>query len=177
MAVKGLKVNSLNMSDDVSGLVLLNTTSFSAVASQSINDVFSTTYDNYLVIIYGQVVTGSHDITLRLRVGGADASGSNYSYSSFYVAVGASGLDQNSGSATSYASGIRANTTGTINEVFISNPFKTSPTNFMARLTDASNYRFGGGGHSLSNSYTGFTITTPSSTFTSSIISVYGLAK
>jgi len=33
------------------GLVLLNTTSFSAVTSQSINDVFSTTYDNYLILI------------------------------------------------------------------------------------------------------------------------------
>jgi hypothetical protein len=33
------------------GLVLLNTTSFSGVSSQSVNDVFSTTYQNYRVII------------------------------------------------------------------------------------------------------------------------------
>ncbi len=32
------------------GLVLLNTTSFSGVASQSINDVFSATYNHYLIV-------------------------------------------------------------------------------------------------------------------------------
>jgi len=33
--------------DAKTGLILLNTTSFSAVSSQSINDVFSATYDHY----------------------------------------------------------------------------------------------------------------------------------
>jgi hypothetical protein len=32
-----------------SGLTLINTTSFSGVASQSVNDVFSATYDNYRI--------------------------------------------------------------------------------------------------------------------------------
>jgi trimeric autotransporter adhesin len=40
----GLKWNNPGT---VGGLVHINTTSFSAVASQSINDVFSATYDNY----------------------------------------------------------------------------------------------------------------------------------
>jgi hypothetical protein len=31
------------------GLTLISTTTFSAVASQSINDVFSATYDNYFI--------------------------------------------------------------------------------------------------------------------------------
>ena len=34
-----------------SALTLLNTTTFSAVASQSINDVFSATYDNYKIVL------------------------------------------------------------------------------------------------------------------------------
>ena len=33
------------------GMVLLNTTSFSGVASQSVNDVFSATYTNYRIFI------------------------------------------------------------------------------------------------------------------------------
>jgi hypothetical protein len=34
-----------------SGLTLINTTSFSGVSSQSINDVFSATYENYVVVM------------------------------------------------------------------------------------------------------------------------------
>jgi hypothetical protein len=76
MAVKGLKVNSLNMSDDVPGLVLLNTTSFSGVASQSVNNVFTSTYDNYLVQI--DFTHGStQDASIKLRKSGTDKS-TNY---------------------------------------------------------------------------------------------------
>ena len=59
------------------GLVLLNTTSFSAVSSQSINDVFSATYKNYLVQFVGTQST-SAGFTMRLRVSGADNTNSTY---------------------------------------------------------------------------------------------------
>ena len=57
-----------------SGLVLLNTTSFSAVASQNIQSVFSSTYDNYKIIlnltaaassagsILGRIITGTSTV-------------------------------------------------------------------------------------------------------------------
>lgn len=61
------------------GLVLLNTTSFSAVASQSVNDIFSATYDNYKILIeIDSTSVGSMGINMRLRVGGADNSSANY---------------------------------------------------------------------------------------------------
>jgi hypothetical protein len=55
------------------GMVLLNTTSFSAVSSQSVNDVFSATYENYRIVCY---LESSAGVTLdfRLRVAGADNS-------------------------------------------------------------------------------------------------------
>jgi hypothetical protein len=58
-----------------SGLELINTTSFSGVSSQSFNNVFSATYDNYRVIMD---LTAGSNITMRLRVGGADNSTANY---------------------------------------------------------------------------------------------------
>jgi hypothetical protein len=58
------------------GLTLINTTSFSAVASQSINTVFNSTYDNYKVILQFTTLTGG--LTLRLRASGSDNSTSNY---------------------------------------------------------------------------------------------------
>jgi hypothetical protein len=61
-----------------SGLVLLNTTSFSAVASQSISSVFSSTYDNYKIEL---VVTNSTSATctMRLRTTSDDTT-ANYGY-------------------------------------------------------------------------------------------------
>jgi hypothetical protein len=62
------------------GMVLLNTTSFSAVASQSFNNVFTSTYDNYL-IQYNMTKNGTDadsQLTFRLRVSGTDNSNSSY---------------------------------------------------------------------------------------------------
>ena len=60
------------------GMTLINTTSFSAVASQSISSVFSSTYDNYKVEL---VVTNSTSATctMRLRTSSDDTT-SNYGY-------------------------------------------------------------------------------------------------
>ena len=58
------------------GLVLLNTTDFTGVPSQSINDVFSATYNNYLIVIDDLIrnTGGALDIYLRLRVSGTDST-------------------------------------------------------------------------------------------------------
>jgi len=65
------------------GLTLINTTSFSAVASQSINDVFSATYDGYRVVCD---LTGSTALatSFRFRVSGADNSTANYQRQSIF---------------------------------------------------------------------------------------------
>jgi hypothetical protein len=58
------------------GLTLISTTSFSAVASQSINDVFSATYQNYKIVL-NFTTDASRTINFRWRVGGADNSTAN----------------------------------------------------------------------------------------------------
>jgi len=55
------------------GLVKLNTTSFSAVSSQSINSVFTSTYTNYLILIDVIPATGSQ-LNFKLRASGTDTS-------------------------------------------------------------------------------------------------------
>lgn len=66
-----------------SGLVLLNTTSFSAVASQSINSVFTSTYENYRIIYYDEG-SGNLALYLRLRSSGTDTTGTVYDVSRVY---------------------------------------------------------------------------------------------
>jgi len=60
----------------VGGLVHINTTSFSAVSSQSLDNVFSTTYKNYRVVV-NFVCSTDTTLNIRLRVGGVDNSASN----------------------------------------------------------------------------------------------------
>jgi len=80
MAVKGLKVNSLNMSDDVPGLVLLNTTSFSGVTSVSLPAAtFTSTYKDYKIIFNAVLTSNVTLISSRLRASGSDNATSNYS--------------------------------------------------------------------------------------------------
>jgi hypothetical protein len=74
------------------GMVLLNTTSFSAVSSQSLpTGTFSATYEFYK-IVYAGVATGDVGMSGRLRASGSDNSTSNYSMTGTYTnnAVGPS---------------------------------------------------------------------------------------
>lgn len=55
------------------GLVFLNKTDFTASSAVNINNVFSTTYDNYKIMIVGTSTTASKgQATIRMRVSGAD---------------------------------------------------------------------------------------------------------
>jgi hypothetical protein len=62
------------------GMVLLNTTSFSAVSSISLpQDTFTSTYDIYRIIFYGTATSSSGTVySLRLRAAGVDATAANY---------------------------------------------------------------------------------------------------
>ena len=58
-------------------IVLLNRTAFSAVSSQSINSVFSSTYTNYQVIINGYS-SALADFKFNYRLSGTDATANSY---------------------------------------------------------------------------------------------------
>ena len=61
------------------GMTLINTTSFSGVASQSVNNVFSSTYDAYRIqVLFTSTAFTDGNLRLRMRVSGADDTTSNY---------------------------------------------------------------------------------------------------
>ena len=98
MAVKGLKVGSLNSSDDVSGMVkivptsvavgsgtgsanTLGTVTFSGATTISLNGCFNSTYSNYKLVINFESFSGTDNIFyMRLRASGSDNTTSNYRY-------------------------------------------------------------------------------------------------
>jgi hypothetical protein len=68
-----------------SGLTLINTTSFSGVTSQSINSVFTATYDSYKILVTVSTAASTSDINFRLRAAGVDLSSSSYIYGGLKV--------------------------------------------------------------------------------------------
>jgi hypothetical protein len=159
-----------------SGLTLINTTSFSAVSSQSINDVFSATYTNYKVIGFFKSTTTAGNATLRFRVGGADNSTTNYAYQEFRAEntsiTGGRGTSQNAWSFSGY----RTNANSSF-EILITNPFASEETSMTMDGFDnlnSASYNVYTGKFGATTSFTGFTILGTNLTGT---ISVYGLAK
>ena len=64
------------------GLVLISSTNFSAVATASINNCFSATYENYKVIFDESAQSSTSNVSLRMRNAGADRTGAVYFNSS-----------------------------------------------------------------------------------------------
>lgn len=167
------------------GLTLINTTSFSAVASQSINDVFSATYSNYLIMLNISTHSAADKtISLRWRVSGADNSNSDYferfvgytdfnstdnfrnsSQSSFFV------LPLNNGDVDFYSTKI---------EVF--DPFASLRTkihthfNGVITASGAMVTNIGGGLFNATTSFTGYSLIASTGTITGSV-STYGFNK
>lgn len=164
------------------GLVKLNTTTFSAASSQSINDVFSTTYDNYKILINLTATSASSTIQYRMRVSGADNTASTYNDVNFRAnGAGSSttqNLNQNVGTlAITHSTTI---TKGISVDMF--SPFLSAVTTFNATTGNLDNVNnqigvyLAGGGHNTASSFTGISIFPSTGTF-SGTITILGYAK
>ena len=164
------------------GMVLLNTTSFTAVASQAINNVFSSTYKNYFVTVSNIVVDSASDreLQMRLRVGGVDNSTASSYQSQSIFSYAASAGGEYLAQAQNFL--INGNNVTPINgEMTLINPFTTGTTGLFS---DFLSYRAGLSGgsyntykksglHNQSVSYDGFNLILASGTMTGKV-SVYG---
>jgi len=162
------------------GLVLLNTTSFSAVASQSINDVFSATYTNYKAIV--NITAFSSDVDtfkMRLRVSGADDTGSIYRYNMTQRYNG--GFDQlTSTGTTDWVIHRYTRTVGYYGEFDFFNPFASNVTGLYTTGAnpnrDVTEGSFTYASTNTTTSFTGFTFY-PSAGTQTGTISIYGVNK
>jgi hypothetical protein len=150
--------------------------SFTSASAISLNDVFSTTYTNYKIII-NAVGTTEDALNFRYRVSGSDNSTSNYQHQIFQAdntsLVGA----RNSGVTQTLISRTNSNTVSTSLEIF--NPFATERTQSISNSIDpASNttMRIIFGIFNATTSFTGFTVIAASGNITGSV-SVYGYNK
>jgi hypothetical protein len=162
------------------GMVLLSTTSFSGVSSQSINDIFSTTYDNYRIYLSTGDPATNQPFTMRLRVSGADDTSANYYRMNF--GQGTSGSTSFIGAGqTSFALGY-AGTGSNYGSAFdVISPFSTLRTT-ISGLGVGNNSSYNGiTGWTINNwfdattSFTGFTLLFGANT--TGTVSVYGVNK
>ena len=161
------------------GMVLLNTTSFSAVASQSVNDVFSATYDNYKIIFdLDSTSAGGTSIVMRLRVAGADNSSANYwnnrmiAQATTVASGGATTADTSFLSFGEYDTGVSTF------DYDLYNPFATKVTSLVGigqfRYTSFYQHsQLKTGQTTVTTSYTGFTLISSAGTMTGKV-RIYG---
>jgi hypothetical protein len=167
------------------GLELINTTSFSGVTSQSINDVFSTTYDNYRILVkLDATVSGNIGVDWRLRVAGADNSSGVYGVTTNYgyQSINASGFEVNGGfAATAWGRLVTCSANGGgMTSIDIFSPFLATQTLAYGHSVEfdvnTGAVRFSKGWrHNSATSFTGFSAL--SSGNMAGTVSVYGYNK
>jgi hypothetical protein len=154
------------------GLVLINTTSFSGVASQSFNNVFSASYKKYKFI--GNILqAGADSAFFRLRASGADAAGSNYVRTN-YLLTASPAITAQTGTGTSFSISDDTASRNIFVDIDLYDPFGTVNTNILYKAGfSGQGVRDGNVLHNLTTSYDGFSIIAGVSTI-SGEISVYG---
>jgi hypothetical protein len=166
------------------GLVHIETRAISAVAAESFNNVFSSTYDNYIILLKA-TSSAQNLINFRVRVAGTSASGSDYKHASFFVSGGAtSGLETASNAATSATLGANIWPSNRFTNIRLElfQPFLAERTtsNFQnVHPRDNGNLNtacFGGFFHNLETSYDGFEIIASTGSLTGNV-SIYGVTK
>lgn len=164
------------------GLVHINTTAVSAQSTVSINNVFTSTYQNYLIITNLKAASSyANDILLRFRASGSDESGSIYQRQKlevFATSVSASRQQNQTSSTIGYLS----NDTEYALQAIVGSPQLTKPTSLFhngnnsdgsAIVTNPVLY-FAGNLLNNSTAYDGFTIFSVGAVNFSGNVRVYG---
>ena len=174
----GVAIFFPTVASSAQGLTLLSTVSFSGVASQSFNNVFSATYDNYLVLFSGNLSTTA-SIEFRLRVGGVDNSTAS-SYLRQFLRVENTVVTGGRVTANIAKVGQAENNLRSSFELTIFNPFQATATPFTSVLNviESSVLIFDvlSQIHNVTSSFDGFTLSASSGTITGSI-GIYGFNK
>jgi hypothetical protein len=140
------------------GMVHLNTTSFTSQTAVQVNNVFSSSYDNYLLLLE-MVSSGSYGVATQLCLSGTPAAGATDYRRQDMVAI-ASSVSATGSSTSSTSLGVVRGTRTLITST-IGNPAKALPTSFIGHQGDPDStftIRNTAGFHILSTAYDGIRI-------------------
>lgn len=161
-----------------SGLVLINTTSFSGASSASFPaGTFSATYQNYRILVNAVLNSGSTTLSARLRISGSDNTSSSYQIQRLLAEGSATPSAYNSGNINLWDDfgGVRTIPRPISADLF--QPFEATPTIFSHLIItgSAANTMSTVGYHSGSTSFDSLSIFPNTGTITGTM-SAYGYA-
>ena len=165
------------------GLVLLNTTSFSAVASQALPaNTFDATYDNYKIVIDFENPSADNYVAFKFRASGVDSSTGYYWAFTGRDANGVDAPDQGVNQTVGLPISFQDNSITTHNyssDFTLHYPFLTKFTTMTGVFVGTSNSsvlrtRSGGGTHYVATSYDSINVIASAGNI-SGVIRVYGI--
>jgi len=159
-------------------LTLLNTTSFSAVSAQTLDSIFTSTYENYKIILEMTTCTNQTSCEFRFRSSGSTISTNDYNY-------GETRYNWNSAGFGAYDYGVSVSKIN-IGETASSQPMRIEAEVFSPQSSNkpfvfavCANNAFGlttQGFVNLTTAFDGFTVYPGAGTFTGTVY-VYGYQK
>ena len=160
------------------GLTLITTQSFSAASAVNVNNCFSATYSNYLIIFSCYGSTTAANVLARLGASASFDSASNYSYAYENPQRGGTTGVVAGNATTSWQLSDAVTTSSTqylSTTLVISNPFLANSTNYTLNSWSRQVMKAlpGGGTHELTTSYTDIQLLASTGTITGTI-SLYG---
>ena len=168
-----------------SGLTLTSSTSFSGVSSHSVNNCFSSTYDNYRIVITYTNFSGTNNaqVNMRMRVGGVDNAGNYYTANNYYYA--GTTTDWSYANTNGFLAGWACNNTtegASICVIDMQDPFPATETNmtglgqsFFSNVGNSFAQRVSGMSFAQT-SFDGFSLIPASNTITGKV-RVYGYSN
>lgn len=160
-----------------SGATFISRTTFSASSSVTVDSLFSSTYENYLVCLQAVSSVGA-DLQMRFRYGSTTHTSSDYQYAFIGTASDSSTTQYlRNFNVSSINLGAMTTNFPNINNFTFFRPNSSSQMQFTGGVINRSNSRCysGGGFNETSQNWTGLNIFPSSGTITGQI-SVYGLA-
>lgn len=149
-------------------------TSFSAVSTLTVDNVFSSTYTNYFLTFVWSNSTGANNF-VKMRVGGAAAS-TNYNRNRIYSVSAGVGNELDTAQTSGRITG--GSTATAAAGMYIYRPFVAAPTIWLNQFEtgDGATHEIVNITHTTATAYDGFEISPSAGTITGNY-TVYGLAK
>lgn len=158
------------------GMDLINTTSFSGVSSVSLNNVFTSTYENYRIYINFDSNSSAGTIFIRMRAGGVDNTTTNYGSGGVYNIFTTNTASANGyGNAANYW-GVHYMTSPSQQQraIDIFSPAAAAVTSFGSIGSNLDAAAYYAGAFNAATQFDGFTVS-PSAGTVNGRVRVYGL--
>jgi hypothetical protein len=154
------------------GAVFINSTAFSGATTVTVDNVFTSSFQNYLIVC-NLTSASTFNVVMQMRIGGTPTGGSAYSYGDAFIGYTTGTLTASGASGTaSWPNVGRVNSDNASFAVTLYQPQTATKTFHNTFTTDSILYRTGGGMCNVNTQFDGFQI---SGTAMTGTVRVYGL--